>query len=168
MALTVRRLRRSQASRRFLRRLIAPRLMLLRREGTKLLVFKFHGYPFPKLQGISLTYPPFQTLARLSRIIIIKTSERLPHSTSSVYLLILNINIGEGHTTGGRSLLIQIPNMDSPSCPRPRQILSPNAQAKALRRHGIRCPAQSAIKSLFLRTAIYRSTLFTKRTTPPW
>src|SRR6218665_657509 len=69
---------------------------------------------------------------------------------------------------GGRSLLIQIPNMDSPSCPRPRQILSPNAQAKALRRHGIRCPAQSPIKSLFLRTAIYRSTLFTNRTTPPW
>src|SRR6218665_42152 len=94
LALTVRRLRRSQASRRFLRRLIAPRLILLRRKGTKLLVFAFHGYPFPKLQGISLTYLPLKTLARLSRVIIIKTSERLPHSTLWVYLLILNIIIG--------------------------------------------------------------------------
>src|SRR6218665_3452216 len=92
MTLTVRRLRRSQASRRFLRRLIAPRL--IRRKSTKLLVFAFHGHRFPRLPGISLTYLPSRTLARLSRVIIIKTSDRLLHSASSVYLLILNIIIG--------------------------------------------------------------------------
>src|SRR6218665_4042893 len=94
MTLTVRRLRQSQATHRFLRRLIAPRLILPRRESTKFLVFAFHGHRFPGLPGIALTYLPSRTLARLSRVMMIKASDWLSHSTSSVYLLILNIIIG--------------------------------------------------------------------------